>query len=416
MQLLTLGAAGSAVDLLQTALRRGGYLPDAPDGLFGPRTRRGVADFQRNRGLDADGLVGPRTWDALRPLLTGYSTRRVRPGDTPYTLARAFGTTAGAILAANPGLRPENLQIGQRLTIPLGFPVVPTDVRYSSALAAYCAEGLAARYPFLRRGSVGRSVLGRELTVLTVGAGPRPVLYQAAHHANEWITAPVLLRFLEDFCGIYAANAAYRGITLHILPMVNPDGVDLVTGFLPEYSPETLAAQEMNPSNLPFPDGWKANIRGVDLNLNYPAGWEQAKEIKYAQGYTAPGPRDFVGPRPLSEPESAALAAYTERVAPRLTLSYHTQGEVIYWKYDGYLPPHSLEITQKLSEVSGYAYEETPAASGSAGYKDWYIQQYNRPGCTIECGRGVNPLPISQFPEIYKHNLPLLLTAATLAE
>ena len=53
--------------------------------------------------------------------------------------------------------------------------------------------------------------------------------------------------------------------------------------------------------------------------------------------------------------------------------------------------------------------EQTPAESGYAGYKDWFIQTYNRPGYTIEVGRGVNPLPLSQFPQIYRDNLGILL-------
>ena len=48
------------------------------------------------------------------------------------------------------------------------------------------------------------------------------------------------------------------------------------------------------------------------------------------------------------------------------------------------------------------------------GYKDWFIQIYNRPGYTIEAGLGENPLPISQFDIIYKDNIGILILGAIL--
>jgi len=57
--------------------------------------------------------------------------------------------------------------------------------------------------------------------------------------------------------------------------------------------------------------------------------------------------------------------------------------------------------------------EETPIASGYAGYKDWFIQNYNRPGYTIEVGQGINPLPITQFAQIYQDNVGILLGGMT---
>ena len=127
-----------------------------------------------------------------------------------------------------------------------------------------------------------------------------------------------------------------------------------------------------------------------------------------------PSPRDFVGFGPLTEPEALALYNFTLVHNFRLILAYHTQGEVIYWKYADYLPERSEEIGERFAMASGYLLDITPTESAFAGYKDWFIQEYNRPGYTIEAGLGENPLPISQFNDIYNDNLGILVLGAVL--
>lgn len=151
------------------------------------------------------------------------------------------------------------------------------------------------------------------------------------------------------------------------------------------------------------------NISGVDLNLQFPAGWENAKEIKYAQGFNKPAPRDFVGTGPLTEPEALAVYNFTLKMNFNLVIAYHTQGEVIYWKFQNYNPKNSEYIGKQFANSSGYVLADTPYNSSFAGYKDWFIQQYNRPGYTIEAGLGENPLPITQFNNIYEKNKGILV-------
>ena len=124
----------------------------------------------------------------------------------------------------------------------------------------------------------------------------------------------------------------------------------------------------------------------MDLNLQFPADWEEAKKIKFEQGFTKPAPRDFVGEGPLTQPEALMLYDFTLSHNFVLTISYHTQGQEIYWDFQNIKPPRGYEIGRKFAEVSGYSLEEVPYNSSFAGYKDWFIQDYNRPGYTIEAG------------------------------
>ena len=152
----------------------------------------------------------------------------------------------------------------------------------------------------------------------------------------------------------------------------------------------------------------------MDLNLQFPAGWQNAKKIKYAQGYNRPSPRDFVGSNYLTEPESLAIYNFTNKHNFHLVISYHTQGKEIYWQYKNFAPPNAQEIGKKFAEVSGYTLANVPYLSSFAGYKDWFLQQYHHLGFTVEAGYGENPLPLSQFDEIYRDNIGILVLGLVL--
>ncbi len=301
--------------------------------------------------------------------------------------------------------------------------IVKTDVPMTAALCSETIDGLVAAYPFCRSEILTRTAFGRPMKTLVIGNGERHVLFTAAHHANEWITATLLLEFAQELAQAIQTGGDIWGVdgrtiarltTIHTVPMVDPDGVDLVTGGIQPGSPQFEVAQALagNYPDIPFPHGWKANLLGVDLNLQYPAGWRTAREIKFAAGYTRPGPRDYVGRAPLTQRESRALADYTRGVDPRIVLAYHTQGKIIYWQFRDFPVDGARELAQEFARISGYTMEDTPYESSFAGYKDWFIQDFRRPGFTIEAGSGSNPLPLSQFDSIYRDNLGILVTAA----
>lgn len=424
LQTLYSGSTGPLVGFLQFVLKRLGFYSGEVNYVFDETTERAVTSLQSALGLYDDGVVGPRSWAAFEPYFTGNYYYTVRAGDTLSSIASKSNTNLKMLLAANDLADPDNLFVGQKILIPFSEIVVPTTLRFSSDVMNILLGSLAARYPFLSFSSIGKSVLGKDLVSLRLGRGEKVVSYNASHHANEWITSLLLVKFVEMFChalvterrlGVYDPREVFDSASIYIVPMVDPDGVNLVTGQIPAGSTLYENAEKLNTFGLPFPEGWKANIAGTDLNLNYPAGWEEARRIKYAQGFTSPAPRDFVGDYPLSAPESRAMAQFTKNLSPRLILAYHSQGEIIYWKFADYDPPRGFEIAQRFSAVSGYSVETTPENSGYAGYKDWFIQENNLPGYTIEVGRGASPLPLEQFPKIFSDNLGILMLAPLLA-
>lgn len=419
MEILKLNSTGPNVELLQSTLKKIGFYNANIDGIFGLQTQNAVINFQKAFGLSPDGIVGPNTWNALMPYINGYIKYEIESGDTLYNLANNFSTTVSAILTANPGISANALKVGEIIIIPFGS-IVPTNISYTYNILKLNIPALKTIYPFLETGFIGRSILGNQIPFIRFGTGQKEVFYCASTHANEWITTPLLMKFLEILSKSYVNNLnifgypaqyLFNNVSLYIVPMLNPDGVNLVTGLYTKTSTIYRNAQTINQSfpDIPFPNGWKSNIRGVDLNLQFPAEWEKAREIKFAQGFDKPAPRDYVGPSALSEPESIAIYNFTLEHNFSLMLTYHTQGKVIYWQFQDYTPSISQNIANTFASVSGYSPEETPYNSSFAGYKDWFIMNYKRPGFTIEAGLGQNPLPISQFDEIYRDNIGILV-------
>ncbi|MEK4485115.1 M14 family zinc carboxypeptidase [Psychrobacillus sp. FSL H8-0484] len=368
--------------------------------------------------INSNRNINPQTLSVGKLIqIPGYVTvsYQIKTGDTFWSIAESRDLPLDAILLLNPGLNPNSLQTGQTITLPLRvtWSIVNGKQNYDYDTMMNDIRQLQTVYPFLQVSSIGDSVLGREIPEILIGNGDKRVHYNGSFHANEWITTPILMTFLNDYVLSLTNQNTIRGLvtsplyehsTLSIVPMVNPDGVDLVINGPPSEEPYRSNVIEWNNGSTDF-SGWKANIHGVDLNDQFPALWE----LERARNPKTPGPRDYGGESPLSEPEAIAMADLTRRRDFAQVLAFHTQGEVIYWGFQNLEPPETEAIVTVFSRVSGY--EPIQSIESYAGYKDWFIQDWRRPGFTVEVGKGINPLPLTQFDEIYEKTLGIFLSA-----
>lgn len=263
-------------------------------------------------------------------------------------------------------------------------------------------SALTESYSFLKVYSIGKSCFGRDIPALQLGSAGEYVLIAAAFHGSEHITSTVLMRFILSLCKALSEKSSIAGFNaarslfgkgVIFIPRVNPDGCEIVL-----HGASGCGISAENITNLcsgKF-ESWNANLRGVDINHNFSAGWNELHKKEQAAGITGPSPSRFGGYRPESEPETIALIDLCRTRRMRHIVALHSQGEVIYWSFGNTKPPRSERMAEILSSASGYTLETPETLATGGGFKDWFIEEFNRPGFTVEIGRGSNPLPIEQ--------------------
>ncbi|CAH0346991.1 M14 family metallocarboxypeptidase [Bacillus sp. CECT 9360] len=324
-------------------------------------------------------------------------------------IAKSYNISIDALLLLN-NSRDAGME-NTLVPVRLQKPVIDTKKEYDYAALQKDLEKLNETYPFLEIESIGKSVLGKDIFEVRLGQGEEMVHYNGSFHANEWITTAILMKWLNELllCLISGMSLAgvdplhmYKRKKISIVPMVNPDGVDLVL-YGEKAAEGKVDVVAMNGGYDRF-FAWKANIRGVDLNNQYPANWEIEKKRKIPQ---APAPRDYPGETCLTEPEAMAMKDLAFKRNFEKVIALHTQGSEFYWGYEGKEPEYAYCIAKEFEKRSGY--KSVRYVDSHAGYKDWFIHEFSRPGFTIELGKGINPLPLSQMKLIYRDTLGILM-------
>jgi len=253
------------------------------------------------------------------------------------------------------------------------------------------AQKLREAYPeLITLSSAGMSVEGRDLLVISLGTGDRKILLCGSHHAREYISSSFLTKMVETYAekaskgqllGGYDPGELLNRVTLVVVPMVNPDGVNLVNnGLKTADRREEVEAMAMVGSGY---RAWKANINGVDLNRQYPACWEEKFD-----DVGRPASENYKGTASATEPEVQAMMTLSHSYEFVLSASFHTKGEVIYWADSGTVNEISgaKAIARRIGKLTGYdlmPVSEKPSVYG-AGFENWFRQEFLRPSFCIE--------------------------------
>ena len=289
--------------------------------------------------------------------------------------------------------------------------VVNPKQTYTYEQMLFDIKRIKALYPeFVHTEVIGKSVDGRDIQAIRIGKGTREIFINGAHHAREHMTTNVLMEMIDQYTQSYADNSYFMNYntrdilnktSIWFVPMVNPDGVTLVQkGHMSAKNPEYIL--KLNNYNTDF-SSWKSNIRGVDLNRQYPANWDTI-----AANTAKPSSQNFKGYSPLSEPEAIAVYNFTKKRNFLTAVAYHSSGEILYWyfKQSGVNYQRDYQLALQYRNTTGYSLVAPTANPSGGGYTDWFIQEMKLPGFTPEIAPYTygKPVPLRYWDRVWNDN------------
>lgn len=212
-------------------------------------------------------------------------------------------------------------------------------------------------------------------------------------HGRERVNPKLLLKQIE----YYAQNKLVpKNMVIHYIPLVNPDGYDLslFEGL------ETEFLESIDDHNYPR---WKSNIRGVDINRNFPDMYLDLKTMTWRNlwGHVdnrrykseEPSGEFYFGPYPGSEIETQLLMEYMNRYKFEMFLDYHSQGEVLYvgkWFMSAEFNRNNLILADTIMALNGYIIPRDTGEYSSGFTTNYMINRHRIPSITIETTRTRN--------------------------
>lgn len=246
---------------------------------------------------------------------------------------------------------------------------------------------------------IGKSTLGEMMYAFHKGSYTSPqILITGGIHAREYISSLVVTNLIFDWDMEYGC---------YFVPLVNPDGARLCTCgdyFIKDEDYKAML-QRLNKNSTNF-NKWKANIRGVDLNQNFDAGWGKSKFCS-----VIPGSSGFCGESVNSEIETKNIQNFIGGINIQLSFCYHSKGKVVYYGYEKL----AKDILQKEKFMAKtlckvLKYKKIRSIGSTGGLGDYIGYRLGIPSVTIELGsdRYCHPIPCDMIKRIYKNQYKAL--------
>lgn len=278
-------------------------------------------------------------------------------------------------------------------------------------------SNLQKKYDFIKSEVIGESLCGRKIKGLKIGNEENMVLFACTFHGMEWLTSLVVLKFLDTICSYAYNKECICGINvfnclesrgLYVVPCVNPDGVEIsLKGSDSAKGFKNIVDDVCGGKTF----DWQSNARGVDINHNFDAGWARLHKLEKLNNISGPSKTRYGGKYPESEPETRAITKLCRNKNFEYAMAFHSQGEEIYWKYGDRIPKDAEKLARVFALASGYTLSEPIGLAQGGGFKDWFINEFNKPAFTVEIGKGKNPLSILEINNIYSKILNMMFTA-----
>jgi g-D-glutamyl-meso-diaminopimelate peptidase len=279
--------------------------------------------------------------------------------------------------------------------------VVQTNKPYTYFGMENDLNALKAKYKNIEVKVIGYTHFGRKISAVRLGKGKKNVLLVGTHHGREWITSMLLMKMLETYASSDNGNILDK-VSIWFVPMLNPDGVTIQQNEIEEFPADHQNRLMFMNDGWDHFIRWKANGLGIDLNRQYPAGWDVLHD-----GPNFPTYQFYKGRKPFEAEEVIALSQFVKEINPLMAVSYHSAGREIFWEYkNGENRNRDRLLAKKIAKITGYKLGRPPKEAEGGGFTDWFITTYHRPALTIEISYlvGDRHPPLSVFEDEWKRN------------